>query len=70
MKSIQNEVTIIKNPMQTGACFECKSHYKGAYGQDVCAENHIGVLTRMCSKIPECSLFRRKYHAGAPEGVI
>lgn len=70
IKSVPDEITIIKNPLQTGACSECRNHYKGAYRQDVCAENHIGILTRMCAKIPECSLFCRNYCAGAPEGKI
>lgn len=70
MKSMQSEITIIKNPMKTGACYECRNHYKGAYGHDICAENHIGILTRMCAKISECSLFCRMYRAGAPERSV
>lgn len=65
-----SEVKTIKKPLKSGACSECVNHYKWSDGTDTCAENHIGILTRTCAKIPECNLFRRMYRAGAPERTI
>lgn len=64
---MMENVRTIENPLGSGACSECVNHYKWANGKDMCAKNHIGILTRVCSKIPVCSLFRRNYRAGASE---
>lgn len=57
----------IENPLQAGACYECVNHCKSGRGTDTCRKNHIGVLSRACSKIRECNFFHRNYKAGAPE---
>lgn len=62
---VREDITVIKNPFKTGACDECIYHYIGNYGKDTCSKNHIGILSRTCSKIPECKFFTRNYSAGA-----
>lgn len=59
------DITVIQSPFKSGACEVCTHHYIGSHGMDICSKNHIGILTRICSKIPECRLFVRNFFAGA-----
>lgn len=68
-----DDVNLIENPLKSGACAECGNHYRRPDGKDICCENHIGILTRMCAKIPICKLYRRSYSVGgvgAPDSEV